>query len=120
MSTQEIICIGCPMGCVLTVETNSNDISVSGNTCLRGEIYAKKEITNPTRVVTSTVKVNNGMISRVSVKTETDIPKTKIFECMDEIRKTGVEAPVHIGDVIIKNCSGTGIAVIATKSVEHR
>lgn len=115
--TKEIICIGCPLGCVMKVSFDGNNISVSGNTCVRGEQYGKKELLNPRRIVTSTVKVNNGEISRVSVKTKTDIPKDKIFECMKEIHALKIAAPIKIGDIIISDCAGTGIPVIATKNV---
>lgn len=118
MKTDELICIGCPMGCMLTVTTDDNgEMTVSGNTCIKGEIYAKKELTNPTRIVTSSVNVNGGVHPVVSVKTESDIPKDKIFDCMDEITKAAVDAPVAIGDVIIENVAGTGVNVIATKNI---
>ena len=85
MEKRELICIGCPLGCPLTVTMEGEQITVAGNTCKRGEIYAKKEVTNPTRVVTSSVHVKNGEIAMVSVKTKNDIPKDKIFACMKEI-----------------------------------
>ncbi len=116
---KELTCIGCPLGCLLTVNMTPEGIFVSGNTCPRGDVYARKEVTNPTRIVTSTVRVQGGVIARVSVKTESDIPKEKIFACMEEIRKTSVPAPVRIGDVIIGNCAGTGVRVVATKDVEE-
>lgn len=115
---RELTCIGCPMGCALTVEERDGEYFVKGNTCMRGEIYAKNEVSNPKRTVTSGVTVIGGEINKVSVKTATDIPKGKIFECMEEIKKTKVDAPVAIGDVIIKNVCGTGVDIIATKDVE--
>ena len=78
MEKRELTCISCPMGCQMTVYMDNGDIKVTGNTCKRGEIYAKKEVTDPRRVVTSSVRVKNGELIRVSVKTETDIPKDKI------------------------------------------
>ena len=70
MEKRELICIGCPMGCPLTVEMNGKEVvSVSGNTCKRGATYAEKEVTNPTRIVTSTVRVLGGTAEMVSVKT---------------------------------------------------
>lgn len=117
MEKRELICIGCPLGCPLTVGINGEEITVEGNTCKRGDTYAKKEVTFPTRIVTSSVRVMDGKIERVSVKTASDIPKDKIFDIMDEIRKINVKAPVAIGDVIISNCAGTGVDVIATKNV---
>ena len=69
MEKRELICIGCPMGCPLTVEMNGTEVvSVTGNTCPRGDAYARKEVTNPTRIVTSTVKVEDGKVDLVSVK----------------------------------------------------
>ena len=92
-------------------------ICVSGNTCRRGEIYARKEVTNPTRIVTSTVKVVNGTSGTVSVKTKEDIPKEKIFACVQALRGIEVQAPVHIGDVILENVAGTGVDIVATRNV---
>lgn len=117
MENRELTCISCPMGCQMMVCIDNEDIRVTGNTCKRGEIYAKKEVTDPRRVVTSSVRVKNGELIRVSVKTETDIPKDKIFDCMTDIFKAEAVAPVKIGDIIIENCAGTGIAVVATRNV---
>ena len=117
MEKRELICIGCPMGCPLTVEMNGTEVvSVTGNTCPRGDAYARKEVTNPTRIVTSTVKVEGGKVDMVSVKTTEDIPKGKIFECVKALKGITVKAPVHIGDVILKDVAGTGIDIIATKN----
>ena len=117
MEKRELICIGCPMGCPLTVEMNGTEVvSVTGNTCPRGDAYARKEVTNPTRIVTSTVKVEGGKVDMVSVKTKEDIPKGKIFECVKALKGVTVKAPVHIGDVILKDVAGTGVDIIATKN----
>lgn len=119
MEKRELTCIGCPLGCALTVEMNGNEVvSVTGNTCKRGDDYARKEVTNPTRIVTSSVKVEDGTLSAVSVKTEQDIPKGKIFDCVTALKDITVKAPVHIGDVILADVAGTGVDVIATKNVE--
>lgn len=118
MEKRELTCIGCPMGCPLVVEMESVEvISVTGNTCPRGDIYARKEVTNPTRIVTSSVRVEGGQLAAVSVKTATDIPKGKIFDIARELKEVCVKAPVHIGDVVCKNVAGTGVDVIATKNV---
>lgn len=118
MNTVNLICIGCPLGCPLTVEMEGNEVkSVSGNTCPRGDAYAKKELTNPTRIVTSTVRVAGGKLAMVSVKTQSDIPKGKIFDCVKALKDVEVIAPVKIGDVIVENVAGTGVNVIATKNV---
>lgn len=120
MDKRELICIGCPLGCALSVQMENGEISVKGNTCRRGEDYAKKEILHPARTVTSSVPVTDGVLKMVSVKTAADIPKDKIFEVMDAIHRVRVKAPVAIGDVVIADCAGTGVAVVATKDVEHR
>ncbi len=117
METKNIICIGCPMGCPLTVTIDGENISVTGNTCPIGDKYAKKEVTDPRRVVTSSVKAVGGELARVPVKTDGDIPKGKIFDCMREISTVEVKAPVKIGDVIIENCADTGVNIIATRNV---
>lgn len=116
--TRELTCICCPLGCPLTVEITDEGIKVSGNTCPRGAQYGEKEVTNPTRVVTSSVHIDGGNYAMLSVKTRTDIPKGKYFDVMKEILRTRVQAPYKIGDVVIKNVAGTGVDVVATRNVE--
>ena len=120
MKTYELTCIQCPIGCALNVTVDGEKVTVSGNTCPRGEAYGVKEVTHPSRTVTSTVKIEGGAIPRLSVKTKTDIPKEKIFDVMAEIKKTTVKAPVYTGDVVIDNVCGTGADVIATKTILKR
>ena len=118
METRNLTCIGCPLGCALSVEIDEGKVvRVSGNTCLKGDAYARKEVTNPTRIVTSTVRVNGGSLPMVSCKTKEDIPKGKIFEVTEALKSITLEAPVHIGDVVLSNVAGTGVDVIATKNV---
>ena len=116
MEKINLICINCPLGCPLTVEVDNGEVvSVSGNTCPRGVTYAQKEITNPTRIVTSTVMVEGGKSAMVSVKTKEDIPKGKIFDVVKALKGVVVKAPVKIGDVIVPNVAGTGVDIVATK-----
>ena len=118
METRELICINCPLGCALTVTLENGEVTrVTGNTCPRGEAYARKECTNPTRIVTTTVRVEGGRLPVVSVKTASDIPKGKITDCVRSLKNVKVKAPVHIGDVILENAAGTGVNIIATKDV---
>lgn len=118
MERKELICIGCPLGCNLTVEMDGGQVvSVNGNTCKRGDDYARKELTDPRRIVTSTVPVAGGNLPVVSVKTASDIPKGKIRECLCALKGVTLTAPVQIGDVIVENVADTGVDVIATKSV---
>lgn len=115
METKSFICINCPLGCPLVVDVeNGQVVKVMGNTCKRGEIYAVKEITAPARTVTSTVRVVNGERPVVAVRTKTDIPKDKIFACMEAINAAEITAPVKIGDVVIANVCGTGVDVVAS------
>ena len=118
MNIIELTCIGCPLGCPLTVTLEGKEVTnVTGNTCPKGAIYAKKEVTNPTRIVTSTVRVSGGLTQMVNVKTASDIPKGKIFECVEALRDVVVTAPVKIGDVILPNVAGTGVDIIAARNV---
>lgn len=111
----DLICICCPMGCPMTVTMQDNNVvSVTGNTCKRGEVYAVKEVTNPTRIVTSTVSVEGGKTLRVSVKTKSDIEKSKVFDVVRALKDIKVKAPIMTGDVIVSNIAGTGVDMIAT------
>ena len=116
--TRELICINCPLGCGLTVTLKDGDVvKVEGNTCPKGEAYGKKEVTDPTRIVTSTVRVSGGVLPVVSVKTASDIPKEKIMDCANALKNAKIQAPVSIGDVVVEDVCGTGVSVIATKNI---
>lgn len=118
MEQRELTCIGCPLGCALRVTMeNGAVVSVEGNTCPRGDAYGRKEVTNPTRIVTSTVRVTGGTLPMVSCKTRTDVPKGKIFDVARALKDVTVRAPVCIGQVLAENVAGTGVDVIATKNV---
>lgn len=115
-----LTCINCPLGCQLDVAVRDGEVvSVTGNTCPRGEAYGRKEVTSPTRIVTSSVFVTGSRFgeSTVSVKTASDIPKAKIFDVMRDLRGVTAACPVHIGDVIKRDVAGTGVDIIATKEV---
>jgi CxxC motif-containing protein len=106
------------MGCQISVDMEDGKVlKITGNTCKRGEIYAAKEVVSPTRVVTTTVKVDGGDLPVVSVKTEKDIPKGKIFDVMAAVEEVHVKAPVAIGDVILPDVAGTGVNIVATKNI---
>lgn len=134
---QQVTCIICPRGCRLTVsgrievpeEKNdtvrdsneiariTKDLSVQGNLCPRGVEYGKKEVTFPTRKVTSTVRINHSVFTRLPVVTKEPVPKDKVFEVMAAINKTSVNCPVRMGDLILQNVAGTGIDVIASRNM---
>ena len=116
---KELICINCPLGCHLSVDDKDvSNIKVTGNTCPRGVTYAVSEVTEPKRMVTSSVPVVGSVVKRVSVKTSQPIPKNKIFECLAEIRKIEAKAPVQIGYVLIHDVCGSGADVVATRGAK--
>ena len=111
----ELTCIGCPLGCRITVEKDKDEIlSISGYTCKRGETYARSEVLSPVRTITSTVRVRGGERPVVAVKTAEPVPKGKIADCMEVIYTLTTDAPVSIGDVISADIAGTGIALVAS------
>ena len=121
MEKRELTCIGCPMGCPLTVELENDAVTaVYGNTCPRGDAYARKEVTAPTRIVTTTVRVTGGELAAVSCKTRSDIPKGKIFDVVRALKTVEIPAPVTIGQILLPNAAGTGVDVIATKNVPQK
>jgi CxxC motif-containing protein len=113
---KELICIACPLGCHLTIDIDK-DYSVSGNKCKRGEVYGKKELINPTRIITSTVKIVGGIHERIPVKSNGEIPKKLIFDVMKELDEIEVKSPVVLGDVVIKNVLNTGVDIVASRSM---
>ena len=113
---KELICIVCPKGCHLKVD-EKNDYSVTGNACDRGAEYGKNELTNPMRMITSTVKIEGALHKRCPVKTSTSIPKAKMFEVVKALDGILLKSPVKCGDVIIKNVAGTDADIISAKSI---
>ena len=113
---RNIICVACPMGCAMTVKIADNGeiLSIEGNTCKRGDLYARSECTNPVRSLATTVKVTGGVYNVVPCKSAGSLPKDKIFECMEIINQAEAVAPVKLGDVLVKNILGTGIDIVAT------
>lgn len=112
----ELICIGCPKGCRLTVNEN-NDFTVTGNKCEIGARYGKEELVNPTRTLTSTIRIK-GLENRVCpVKSDKPLPKTLLLEAMRIINENSVSLPIEMHQVIIENILDTGINIIATKEV---
>ena len=112
---KELTCIVCPRGCRLKVD---DDMNVTGNACPRGVKYAISELTNPTRIVTSSIRVSNRQNTLVSVKTDNPIPKGKMFEVMQEIDKLVVAAPTRIGQVVKQNILGLDANVVITKNID--
>ena len=114
--TRNLTCIGCPMGCQLTAEVENGIVTgVSGNTCKRGEDYARKECVAPMRTVTGTVRLADGRI--LPVRTAGDVPKEQVFAVAAAFAAIHPAAPFSIGDVVIADVCGTGVDVVATKNI---
>ncbi len=111
----QLICIGCPVGCLITAKKEQDgSFSITGNSCPKGETYARNEMTAPQRSITSLIQVTGGTGRVIPVKTNGEVPKGKIKDCMKEIRGCVAKAPIGVGDVLIQNVADTGISVVAT------
>ncbi len=120
MSKNDVICVVCPVGCKISIAENKDaelGYDIEGNKCKKGINYAIEELTNPTRNIASTVCIEGAHLTRLPVKTSEPIPKGKIFECMNEINKIKLTAPVKMGDIIIENVRGTEVNILATRSL---
>mgnify|MGYP000193007504 CR=1 FL=1 len=116
--TEKMICITCPMGCALEVtHEGSTVLKVEGNTCKRGEQYVHAELTDPRRMVASTVKVQGGVHPLAPVYTAAPFPKPRIFELLDALRRIEVAAPVQMGQIVVENALGSGINVLASRDM---
>lgn len=112
-------CIVCPIGCEITVEHENGSIaSISGNTCKRGEAYAKNEILSPSRTLTTTVRIEGGSMPLVPVRTDKPIPKAMLFKAMEQANACIAKAPIKCGDVIIADFVENGTNLIACRSID--
>ncbi len=123
-STIPMTCIICPMGCNMevTIEDDGkhkNVINVADNGCKRGAEYAKKELMNPTRTLTTTIAVENGILAVVPIKTAGEVPKKMLMQCMEIVRRAKTKAPVSRGDILIHDILGTGVNIIACADVKR-
>lgn len=119
VETKQLNCINCPMGCLLTVTLEDGKVvKVEGNTCPRGETYAHQELTDPQRMLTSTVRVEGGALPLLPVVSKSTLPKGRIMDCAEALRSVTVQAPVKTGDVIVSNILGLGVDIIASRDME--
>ncbi|MBP5279998.1 MAG: DUF1667 domain-containing protein [Erysipelotrichaceae bacterium] len=114
-----LICINCPKGCHMIVEEVDGEVKVSGNSCPRGVIYATNELKNPLRTLTTTVAVESKDHHRLPVISSSPLPKGKLLDVMKQLKGVEVKAPVHMGDVIVKDVLGLNADIIASKSIEQ-
>lgn len=116
---KELVCVNCPMSCHLTVQIEDGAVvSVSGNSCPRGEAYAKKECIRPERILTTTVRINGGIHRVLPVISASEIPLDQIMDAMEVIRKVQINAPVKVDDVIVENILDTGVNIVAARSMD--
>jgi CxxC motif-containing protein len=122
MKRSTLTCILCPNGCELRIEWIDEDgaprlLGIAGNLCPRGLDYATEEITAPVRTVTTTVRVRGGVRPLLSVRTAAPVPRSTVPACLNAMRAAIVTAPIQIGETIIDDIAGTGVAVIATRAI---
>ena len=115
---RELICIGCPMGCHLTAEIENGVVTrVTGNTCRRGEDYAKKECVAPMRTVTGTVALRGGRLPVLPVRTNGEVPKEKVLAVAEALRSAvalGNAREVAFrekGEIVFKTCLPLGVVM---------
>ncbi len=113
-----IVCVGCPLGCEITVTMTESEARFEGNACREGRDYALEEYKKPVRVLTATVLTESSNQPLLSVKTNQQILKTRLKQAMVELAKVRVTPPVKTGDVILSNLSGTAVDVVATETLE--
>lgn len=113
--TKKMVCIECPLGCVLEVDIGSEPIKITNNKCPKGENYAISEIENPQRILTSSVLTQDLSLKIVPVKTDRPIPKKDLLKAMEEIKKIRLKKPVAVGDIVMKNFLGLGVNLVATR-----
>lgn len=116
---RELICISCPVGCPLSVTVKDGEVlAVRGNKCPKGISYAKAEILDPRRILTTTVRIRGCSLQQLPVRTRQAIPKSLLAKGMEALSRYEVKAPVQIGDVLMSNFLGTGVDVIASRSID--
>ena len=113
----EYTCIVCPVSCHITVEEKDGELIITGNQCKRGERHARNEHLSPKRMLTTTVAIEGGVLRRLPVISSEEIPKEKLGDCLKELYKIKLKAPVTCGEIIVENILGTGIHILASRTL---
>ena len=116
---RDVTCIVCPKGCKMVVSNIDGEYIVEGNTCIRGSKYGVDEVTNPKRVITSTLRLEGSYLNMLPVKTNGPVPKEKMFEVMEVLANIKITAPVSVGDIIVKNVLNTGVDIVSCKTMKN-
>jgi CxxC motif-containing protein len=120
MIEKRFTCLSCPIGCALTARiADDKAVEISGNQCPRGDAYGRQEALEPMRVLPSSVRVVNGTRPLLSVKTDCPIPRRLIVEAMRLICNVSVEAPIAIGEIVLKDILDTGANLVATRGIRR-
>ena len=117
MINKDLVCVVCPMGCRLTVSGSIENMQVSGGKCQKGEHYAHDEITNPLRMVCTTVKIEGGIHPVIPVKTDKAIPDKYKLEVVNAVKDITLKSPMKRGEIIIPNLFNTGVNLIAERDM---
>ena len=113
-----IVCIGCPNGCEIEITKTGGTYKLEGNECKRGEEYAIEEFTNPKRILTTTLQVNNGILPLIPVRSDKAVPKGSLFDCMQYLSSLKVDAPILMGKILVENILNLGVNIIASRNLE--
>ena len=114
---QELVCFLCPNSCELAVDMQDGTVTVSGNRCPRGEQFARQELLDPQRTLTSSVRIQGAALPLLSVRSDQPVKKTELVPLMEKLRTIEWAAPVHLGDVILSNVGNTGANIVATRTL---
>lgn len=118
IETKSLTCVACPKGCEITVEYEGDKIiDIKGNACPQGKNYAEEEMVAPTRILPTTIKVKKGVLDLCPVKTTKQISLEKMEKAMEVIGSKVIEAPIEMGDILIKNILDTGADIVATRDL---
>ena len=115
--SKDIRCIICPTGCLVHIENVSGELIIEGHSCKRGEEYAREEFIAPKRILTTTIRVENGFLPLVPVRSDKPIPKEKLEETLKQIAKAIIKAPIKMGDILLKKVLGLDINIIASRDL---
>ena len=114
---KKLICILCPIGCRLETAGTADNLSVTGNKCKKGIVYAHDEITNPLRVICTTARISGGLHRVIPVKTDKAIPEKFKLDVVKAVNAVELTSPVKMGDIIISDLFGTGVNVVAERDM---
>jgi CxxC motif-containing protein len=119
VETTHYLCIGCPLGCRLEVDedTQGDIVEIRGHSCRKGKVFAEREHTDPRRMITTTVEVTGGLWARLPVHATSELPKDQMWDVIEILRSVSVAAPITLGDVIVSSVLDSGVDVVASRDL---